>query len=363
MSVDCNTQFFTGSQWKNIDQMNETDRILQYNPDGTTEMVFPDYFAKYNTPQIVHVYRKYGRMIDLDLMVTEDHVIPFINSENVLRRFSVKDMQKIMSKYNDSEIGDVVSVFKHRKLPNQLIDNKTLLALFVSTFKGMWLSGDTTSTEVVFSNRLLASNGKRMLQRIKEIYSDCGCKMEYKQKNEVVNGHNLRAYAPIRIPDFYSYLMNCSETQLQFIYENFETLLTKQQPYLTVAKVVPFDFQADVIQYIYTTRGIPTKTMYKTMKHKNYSYLEGRPSERHEVIILQRRDLALSTFVFETIDCPNGVAYNPIVPSGMWVSRRNGVITILGNSPRSIDRGVKLGEYRPTMDFSSEKNKRRKTSE
>ena len=44
--VDCDTEFFNGYQWKPISKYIEGEKILQYNKDGSAELVYPLNFMK-----------------------------------------------------------------------------------------------------------------------------------------------------------------------------------------------------------------------------------------------------------------------------------------------------------------------------
>lgn len=47
--VDSRTEFFTGSGWKYIDEYEEGDRVLQFNEDGTGELVHPIRYINYES--------------------------------------------------------------------------------------------------------------------------------------------------------------------------------------------------------------------------------------------------------------------------------------------------------------------------
>lgn len=45
--VDCDTEFFNGKEWKRISDWKDEDKVLQYNEDGTVELVTPLAYHKY----------------------------------------------------------------------------------------------------------------------------------------------------------------------------------------------------------------------------------------------------------------------------------------------------------------------------
>ena len=45
--VDCDTEFFNGKAWKRIAYWTPNDKVLQYNKDGTAELIEPlDYIKQ-----------------------------------------------------------------------------------------------------------------------------------------------------------------------------------------------------------------------------------------------------------------------------------------------------------------------------
>lgn len=47
-------KFFNGKTWKSISEYSEGDKVLQYNNDGTAEMVEPTYFCKTGSNESLH---------------------------------------------------------------------------------------------------------------------------------------------------------------------------------------------------------------------------------------------------------------------------------------------------------------------
>jgi hypothetical protein len=44
--VDCDSEFFNGREWKKISEWTPEDKVLQYNDDGTTNLVTPERYIK-----------------------------------------------------------------------------------------------------------------------------------------------------------------------------------------------------------------------------------------------------------------------------------------------------------------------------
>lgn len=46
--VDCDTEYFNGTEWKKISDYSYGDKVLQYNKDGSAELVYPTDYIKNN---------------------------------------------------------------------------------------------------------------------------------------------------------------------------------------------------------------------------------------------------------------------------------------------------------------------------
>ena len=58
--VDCDTEFFTGTKWKRIADYQPGDQVLQYNEDGTANLVEPLRYIKQPAQKLYHFETKYG---------------------------------------------------------------------------------------------------------------------------------------------------------------------------------------------------------------------------------------------------------------------------------------------------------------
>ena len=77
--VDCNTEFFNGFKWKKICDYDINDKVLQYNADGTAELVIPEKFIV-NECENLNLYQN----TYLDFCVSDDHECYYITSKNNL---------------------------------------------------------------------------------------------------------------------------------------------------------------------------------------------------------------------------------------------------------------------------------------
>lgn len=78
--VDCDTEFFTGTGWKKISEYKEGDKVLQYNPDGTAELVYPERYIKEPCNRMTYFKSLNGL---LSQCLSDEHNLVFFDSETL----------------------------------------------------------------------------------------------------------------------------------------------------------------------------------------------------------------------------------------------------------------------------------------
>lgn len=72
--VDRDTEFFNGNEWKKICDYKQGDEVLQYNDDGTAELVKPNCYIKLSCDKMYHITND-----EIDQMLSADHTMWFFN--------------------------------------------------------------------------------------------------------------------------------------------------------------------------------------------------------------------------------------------------------------------------------------------
>lgn len=93
--VDDETEFFNGKEWKSLADYTEGDRVLQYNEDGTAELVNPIEYIHYQNDKPFYVH-------DIDMMcnfaLTGNHDVVYRDDNGNLAKIKVDEMLDKMSK-------------------------------------------------------------------------------------------------------------------------------------------------------------------------------------------------------------------------------------------------------------------------
>lgn len=86
--VDGSTEYFNGYKWKRIDRYEEGDRVLQYNPDGSSELVVPGEYIRYSSPDPFYLYETESLSSALtgnhDVVILEKGKLKKIKQEKIL---------------------------------------------------------------------------------------------------------------------------------------------------------------------------------------------------------------------------------------------------------------------------------------
>lgn len=96
--VDCDTEFFDGHKWKRIADFKQGDKVLQYNDDGTAELVYPLAYVKSPCDKLWHFKTKYG----LDQCLSDDHNVYYQTNDG---RPATKKFSEIRKIHESSKRG------------------------------------------------------------------------------------------------------------------------------------------------------------------------------------------------------------------------------------------------------------------
>lgn len=106
--VDCDTEYFNGSEWKRIADFTVGEHVLQYNFDGTATMVVPSAYIKSPKKSFYHLHSENG---DVDQMLTSKHTVVY-KEGNRLMTNRVSDLYTIHTKNKLGFHGRFITTFK-----------------------------------------------------------------------------------------------------------------------------------------------------------------------------------------------------------------------------------------------------------
>ena len=147
--VDCDTEFFNGHEWKRIADFEQGDKVLQYNDDGTAELVSPLVYVKSPCDKLWHFKTKYG----LDQCLSDDHNVYYRTNDNrpVTRKFS--EIRKIHESHKRGFSGQFYCSFEYGGKGINLTDTEIELLCAVFVYK----NGEYNSFCTAFSKILAKS--------------------------------------------------------------------------------------------------------------------------------------------------------------------------------------------------------------
>ena len=339
--VDCDTEYFNGTEWKRIADYVDGDKVLQYNEDGTATLVDPIQYHKYPVDYLWHFKTRYG----LDQCLSDEHQVYYITSKNNLYHKSFKEVRENHEHAVCGFKGKFITSFNYSGDGVELSDAEIKLMCAIICDGNFMYDGKTDRD---YSNRpsndicRITVKKERKKKRLREILNECN--IEWKETELKREGYTTFAMkAPRHEKEFSKYWYNCNHHQLQVICDNvlFWDGCTKhgQKTFSTSIKE-----SADFIQFAfsscgykarictYDTRGQVQYTNSKKYIRKSMTYIVSITKKNNPTITSGRGKEKPKIEKYKTHD---GFKYCFTVPSHMWVMRRKDCIVITGNSGKS----------------------------
>ena len=80
--VDCDTEFFNGREWKRISDWKDGDKVLQYNEDGTVELVTPLAYHKYVCDELWEIKDNQNH----NQCLSDEHTVIVLSDDGSLKK-------------------------------------------------------------------------------------------------------------------------------------------------------------------------------------------------------------------------------------------------------------------------------------
>lgn len=328
--VDCDTEFFTGTGWKRIADYKHGDKVLQYNMDGTANLVKPLAYIKKPCDSLWHFETPHS----INQTICEEHRILYKNNwtQNI-RETNILSLKE-KSDNNINWAGKFITQFFHYGNGMNMSDENIRIMVAVMA-DGHF---DTRREGCESKWCTIRLKKERKIVRIEKLLNEA--KIHYKKNVDKFGITIFRFYAPERRKIYGGDWWNLNKHQAEIICNELPlwdgTIIKsrvhqKEKPcFRTTEKE-----SADYAQYIFTINGwqstISTdencqsresygKTTYiVTTKHNKLTSLcfDNRPTKKKTEFVK-----------VQTID---GYKYCFQVPSTMLVLRRKNCIFITGN--------------------------------
>lgn len=337
--VDMDTEFFNGKEWKKISEYNNNDLVLQYNEDGTSELIKPIAYIKENADYLWHFNTKYG----IDQCLCDDHNLVYVTQKmpNKLQYMKMSDMIK---KHNKNGFrGKFLTTFNYSGKGISLSDEEIRVMCMVIC-DGSFPVKNTNYCRINIKK-------SRKIERAKYLLESSNIKYDIKKWNPQDTEYiNYVFYSPIKTKTFEDWWYDCNNHQLSIICDeilNWDgTTVDNRMRYSTRDKKV-----ADFIQFAFSACGYRSViSEYKKDRIKivnNNEYYDNGID--YDLLISKNTQIGLTVDnrddheytkinKYKTID---GYKYCFTVPSHMLILRRNNRIFITGNCGKTtIIKGI-----------------------
>lgn len=332
--VDCDTEYFNGIEWKRIADYQEGEKVLQYNKDGTAELVYPLNYIRKKADYLWHFETKYG----LDQCLCDEHNCYYITSKGNLYHKTFKEVRE--NQESNGFKGKFITTFNYQGKGIDLSDDE--IRLMIAVFADGSFYSKECSDETYKQARFHLKKDRKK-QRLEALLTKMN--LDYKKVKSSTDGYDdYYIIAPFRSKHFPKEWYQCNKHQLEIIFDEvmyWDGRAKKQNNYSTTNKS-----DADFIQFVLTSLGY--RATISTMNRTGKEYLTGgkmyiRKSIEYVVsyttrtlvsMCYDKRDNHIKTEInkYKTLD---GMKYCFTVPSHILVLRRNNKIFITGNCGKS----------------------------
>lgn len=325
--VDCDTEFFNGEGWKRIADYQEGDRVLQYNEDGTAELVYPQRYIKNQQDSLWLTQTKYG----VDMCLSDNHTVVYYTADGYLKTLPFSEVKRLHENvHHGGFYGKFVTSFNYKGEGIPLTDWEIKMMCAVIC-DGSFLKSSPNTTRCRFHIKK-----ERKKERLRELFREGG--VEWNESKSAAPGYtDFYFYAPLRAKVFSKEWYKASREQLQVICDNIlfwdgcEDGIRKR--FSSNVKE-----NADFVQFAFSACGYKS-VLFSRDRRGEFRGKYERKSIDYDIGITKRNLVSIGGFrkddpnitkilPYKTID---GYEYCFTVPSHMWVMRRNGRILITGN--------------------------------
>lgn len=302
--VDCDTEYFNGKTWKRIADYKTGEKVLQYNEDGTAEMVEPSAYIKLPCNTLYNFENDFG----VSQVLSSEHKIVYRNKKNKIKKISARRMM-MKPKFT----GNLITTFHFRGVGADLTDSELKLFGALCNLTNFGLEGKVTASgkKLHYVAKISDETKVTRLRELLEVN-----KVVWTEKEVITNPSEyteFHIYGIDYVQKVLSQWSKCSSRQLILLCDEVLSWGCDIKVYIKeVINFIQFAFSFyDVTATIETSKPFYTLTL-RNSKSRNYS-----------------------GFRVNKVNSVTGYKYCFTVPSHMLVLRRDGKIFITGNSGKS----------------------------
>lgn len=330
--VDCDTEYFNGTEWKKISEYQLGEKVLQYNADGSAELVTPQRYIKSPCEEL-HLLQS---VTGVDQCVSINHNLVYMTSKGNLAKKSVADF---LAQHNDSSkgfTGKFYTTFRYEQGEGIGL-NEWEIRLMCAIICDGHFPNSFKDKGIVRIN----IKKERKKQRLEMLLSKVGVTYRKEQYNPSDIQYNpYYFHAPRKEKEFSSDWYSCTAEQLAIVADEilyWDGCLSPKsaKSYSSISKK-----NIDFVQFAFASIGVRTSIHVDDRVgkfHSNGKYMYKNVC--YQLVICSTKNPSLiNPIKKKTIPLykpKDGYKYCFTVPSGMLVLRRNGNINITGNSGKS----------------------------
>lgn len=339
--VDGETEFFNGEKWKRIDEYVNGDKVLQYNEDGSAELVEPLRYINEPCDEMYHIESKYG----VNQTLTKDHNVVWWSQKGYFHKDTLADIMKLHQENKSGFMGAFKTTFDYSGSGIDYTDAE--IRLMCAIFADGSFYQNSQPHRNSWNTCRFHIKKERKKARLKELFKECN--LEYREKPSAAKGYtDFYIQAPKREKEFLPYWYNCSRHQMEIVcdevifwdgYTNYTKKGTKRISYSTTSKQ-----SADFVQFAFACCGHRASILIDDRTGQEYfacGKIYTRKSIAYNVRITSRNMTSTGgghikkENMFQKVVPVNNRKYCFTVPSHMLVLRRNNRIFITGNSGKT----------------------------
>lgn len=339
--VDGETEFFNGEKWKRIDEYVEGDKVLQYNEDGSAELVEPLKYIDEPCDEMYHIESKYG----VNQTLTKDHNVVWWSKKGYFHKDTLADIMELHQENKKGFTGTFKTTFDYSGGGIDFTDAE--IRLMCAVFADGTFYQNSQPHRNSWNTCRFHIKKERKKARLKKLFKECN--LEYKENPSAAQGYtDFYIQAPKREKEFLPYWYNCSRHQMEIVCDevifwdghiNYTKQGTKRISYSTTSKQ-----SADFVQFAFACCGYRASILVDDRTGQEYftcGKTYTRKSVAYEVKITSCNMISAGgghmkkEDMFQKVVPVNNRKYCFTVHSHMLVLRRNNRIFVTGNSGKT----------------------------
>ena len=332
--VDCDTEYFNGTQWKKISEFSLGESVLQYNPDGSANLVVPQRYIKTPCDELYLIQSITG----VDQCVSGNHNLIYMTSKGNLAKKRVDEMLIQHENSRKGFSGKFYTTFSYNEGVGIDLSDIEIRLMCAIICEGSF-SVNFRDKNIVRIN----IKKQRKKERLEMLLKQSGIPFRKEQYNPKDLQYNTYLFhAPRKEKEFLDYWYKCNAKQLSIVAD--EILHWDGTINLEKRKISSYSSTSkrniDFVQFAFASVGVRTHIHVDDRvgkRHSNGKYIY--KSICYQLTICRTKNPSIVNPKIKKqigkIKTKDGYKYCFTVPSGMLVLRRNGNINITGNSGKS----------------------------